>query len=223
VCTGRQSAVTTQVVAILDGADKACIGDSDCVVRPKVRCGDDQCGTPVVSKAGAASVAARLAAIDKDLCEPFFAAGCILEPANCFAVATPKCVAGACVGFFGQSPAGDGGKSLCDSVPDETTNRLVPFLDRADRSCVSDSDCTLSPGVRCGDPCGVPIISKAGAAALAPEIATIEKDLCDPYDAAGCPPPFYGCPLIGTPTCVSGACEGSIQGISNVDGGGPHL
>jgi hypothetical protein len=209
--------VTSRITEILATADKACTLDSDCAFGPDVRC-QANCpyGTGVISKAGAAAVAAAF----KDLCEPFFAAGCIVPEVSCgpIPLLSPACVAGACVSVPGPSRAGDGGASPCDGVPDETTNRLSPVLDQADKSCVGDSDCTFSPTVRCGNPCGLPVISKAGAAAVASAIAAVERDLCVPYVAAGCrTPPTYFCPAIGSPACVTGICDNGP--LSIVDGG----
>lgn len=130
-----------------------------------------------------------------------------------------RCANGACIkGSFGS----DGGDNICKRTPDEATGQFLTLLANADHSCALDSDCSAGPGVSCGSPCGFPYVSKAGFASIGTEIQKIEKELCDPYFAAGCQTPLYfGCNL-GDPICVKGTCEnsGGILGSgTNPDGG----
>lgn len=133
--------------------------------------------------------------------------------------ARSRCLAGAC---RRDSASSDAGRLTCNDRSTEVQSRYHDILTTADtaanETCSVDADCIPAPSVSCGDQCGLPFLSKAGAASLAPELATLERDLCQPYFATGCPAPVFLCPAIGFPTCVLGRCWNG-QGTPSPDAG----
>jgi hypothetical protein len=125
-----------------------------------------------------------------------------------------RCVAGVCTSF----PGADGGQSVCKRTPNQASRRLLDVLLGADHGCTRDTDCYGGMGISCGNRCEIPYVSKAGSLSVQQEVARIEKELCEPFAAAGCAAPVYfGCPN-GDPICVRGTCEDSGAMLSS--GGG---
>jgi hypothetical protein len=74
--------------------------------------------------------------------------------------------------------------------------------------CTTDDDCTrIAPqgGGQCVAPCGNVLTDEAGVAML----LTAANTACEPFVAAGCKVPTFGCPAEDELNiCASGVCEG---------------
>ena len=106
----------------------------------------------------------------------------------------------------------DGGVVTCADRAAEIKARLDPIVASADRSCKTDTDCVQAPlGGSCyGDGCSLAIVSAAGAAAIAAELAVLEGEYCDAAFRAGCVGPgIENCPAEANPACVANQCQAS--------------
>lgn len=126
-------------------------------------------------------------------------------------------------GLCKRARAIDGGLLSCNDRGNAVQARYHAILTAADtasnKACTVDTDCVPAPAVPCSDHCGLPFLSKTGAASIATELANLDRDLCTAFFAAGCPEFTFFCPAIGFPKCVAGACENSFGPLS--DGGHP--
>jgi hypothetical protein len=104
----------------------------------------------------------------------------------------------------------DAGSTTCDerlsTVAERYYETLTPADTPANEACATDADCVPSPSLSCGNPCGLPFLSRTGAAAVESQLAPLELELCDAYFSSGCPEPGFHCPHTGAPTCVIGRC-----------------
>jgi hypothetical protein len=104
------------------------------------------------------------------------------------------------------SPSGVGDASadedaLCAQLQSTATTQFEPILNQ-NLGCSADTDCVHGAAAdTCVAPCGT-LTSDAGAAA----VQTAADTLCQPFLAAGCKVPFYGCPVSGTTICAGGGC-----------------
>lgn len=126
-------------------------------------------------------------------------------------------------GFCKRSPRGDAAIGSCNDRGNAVQTRYHTILAAADnasnKACTVDADCVPAPAVPCSDHCGLPFLSKAGAASIATELANLDRELCEPFFATGCPEPIFNCPAIGFPRCVAGVCENSFEPLPD---GGPR-
>jgi hypothetical protein len=188
-------------------ADQSCTSSADCTEFPGVSC-RDVCSIGVVSKAGAASAGTELAAIEKEICEPFAAAGCVATIPPCVFPGTPTCVAGKCEHVVPGQNTGPG--VTCDERVTLISDSLYAALGALDKSCNANADCTrIGPGDKCFTGCATYPVSTKAASGFVATRAAVDRDLCDAFLADGCEPAtFFGCPAIpsGPPQCVAGTC-----------------
>jgi hypothetical protein len=207
-CDDRTAQVAARVQPLRDGVDLSCKTTDDCVSFPALSC-QNACVSSLASKTGAAAVASQVAAIDDDVCTPFFDAGCkVLQP-PCVFPGNPGCVAGKCQYVLPGGPA-DSGTTSCDARLQAIGDRLNTAIDALDTSCKTNDDCTrVGTDDKCWTGCDVYAVSKTAIASLAATRASVDTDLCDPFLADGCmPATFFGCPEIPAepPRCVQGVC-----------------
>jgi hypothetical protein len=104
----------------------------------------------------------------------------------------------------------DGGLLDCADQRELIRDALQPLIDRADRTCNSDSDCqrvTLSNACF-GDGCSGEYASRAAAEQLSDMLAALEDEHCPKAFEAGCTGPSrVSCPLQHTPKCVASSCQ----------------
>lgn len=213
-CYDRGNAVQGRYHTILDATDtvanKACTVDADCVAAPAVSC-SDHCGLPFLSKTGAASIAGVLESLDREACDPYFAAGCPVPVFFCPAIGSPQCVGGLCENSAGMpSPDSGANQPTCDDLTRRMTDFLQTAQDLADKTCNTDNDCTtvtLDDGT-CYHGCESVPVSQDGAAAVGHAVGSTELlSLCSNFIIAGCtPPPVPPCVPPIPPKCVSNTC-----------------
>jgi hypothetical protein len=212
-CNDRGNAVQARYHAILGAADtasnKACTLDADCVPAPSVPC-SDHCGLPFLSKAGAASLATELADLDRDLCEPFFAAGCPESIFFCPSIGVAKCVSGLCENSSIPLPSGDGGPT-CEERTRQMADAIQAVVDRADQACLTEVSCTtVSLDIACYHACESSPVSEAGAAEVLTVYGIIEG-MCIDFEAAGCKSFVPPCPPPLPLRCAAGLCANATQ------------
>jgi hypothetical protein len=97
-CEDRNAATKARLDPVVASADRACTTDTDCVRAPLGNsCYGDGCSGAVVSKVGAAAIAAELEALQNADCEAAFKAGCVgAGRTRCPSIVFARCVAGQC-------------------------------------------------------------------------------------------------------------------------------
>jgi hypothetical protein len=206
-CDDSSAEAYRRVQALIPTADQSCTSTADCTEFPGVSC-RDACSIGVVSKAGAAALGTELAAIEKEVCEPFAAAGCVATIPPCVFPGTPTCVAGKCEHVIPGQDMGSG--ATCDERVTEIGDRLYAALGALDKSCNANADCTrIGPGDKCFTGCETYPVSTKAASGFVATRAAVDRELCDAYLADGCEAgTFFGCPRIpnGPPQCIDGTC-----------------
>lgn len=205
-CTARMNAATAAVDPTLQAADtpanKTCAADEDCVDVHSVSCVVFCPGGLVLSRAGVDSLAPELAILDKELCDPFFAAGCQTPDIPCPNGGTPQCVGGTCVRSVGI------GTGTCDDRTQQIGDRIHTLEGGHDRSCTKDADCTtFSIDISCYHACESGPLSASGVTAFSMDLATLEAELCLAFDAAGCTAVIPPCVPPLPVRCVASQCE----------------
>jgi hypothetical protein len=203
-CNELTSRAQAALQPLRDGADEACQIDADCTEFPDVSCTSD-CQTVIISKNGLSAIQSQIDAIDQGLCSQFNRQGCVAIPKRCPFPGSLGCVHGQCQHV---SPGAqlDGGS--CDSHAEQIHNTLLDALDKLDKSCKVDADCTrVQPELSCEYGCPVDA-SKTSAAAFVAMRAGFERDLCASYNMNGCRPVITGCPATAgdAPKCLQGVC-----------------
>jgi hypothetical protein len=188
-----------------DGADESCQSDADCTEFPGLSC-TNGCATVTISKSGLAAIQSHIDQVEAAWCTTFQKDGCtVLEP-PCAFPGTPGCVNHKCRHVLPGAPQSDAGS--CDSEANQINNTLLDALDRLDKSCNVDADCTrVQPELSCEYGCPVDV-STTAAAAFASMRADYETNLCASFNAQGCTPPPDGCLATqgDAPKCVEGVC-----------------
>jgi hypothetical protein len=206
-CAARHNAAVTAVTPTLRAADtpenKACSVDGDCVDVRTISCVFFCPGLGMVlSKSGVDSLAPELAILEKDLCDPYFAAGCQTPVVFCPAGGAPQCVGGTCVLSAGIATG------TCDDRTRQIGDRIQGLESGRDRSCTNDGDCsTVGVDISCYHACESGPLSTAGAASLTSDLTALEAEVCPAFEAAGCtsvvPPCVPPVPI----RCVASQCE----------------
>ncbi len=96
-CAQRTSAASSAAFAASSKDDTTCASDSDCVVADNSSICWNGCGV-VLSKSGAAQLAATIAQINATICAEFKADGCTANSPPPCAAHLPKCTNGVCGG-----------------------------------------------------------------------------------------------------------------------------
>jgi hypothetical protein len=188
--------------------DTACEVDTDCVhAFWGVSC-YYQCGSSFLSLTGQSEARTQIEADTAPICAELDGR-CERQPASScppVALGIPQCNAGTCQEL-------DLAPLSCGELSTEASDRQGELLDRADRSCNVDADCTVvTRGVSCAFGCNEPIsLAVTGVTALSEGLERVERDLCQTFSGRFCPPPpIPSCdPPAGnaTASCNAGQCE----------------
>jgi hypothetical protein len=206
---------------------ESCSKDADCGGGFKCWCGT--CTSPCTSSTDCTTLASGATCADSTtgsgVCGgAVTTTACVLactKPADCASLGDrATCSNGACR----KAPAkiaNDSGSLTCAERITEATTQTAAIVAKADTTCATDNDCVASSGVSCGvSACGEPSLSKAGAAAIAPTLASLDQRLCAPFTAAGCASPVTSCPAIYPPMCDAHVCKPGLPMVF-IEGGVP--
>jgi hypothetical protein len=113
-----------------------------------------------------------------------------------------------------ERPGADAGPLSCLDRLNAANGQFEAFVVAADKPankvCSVDSDCQFITLPPCELQCqGGPAFSAKAIAALAPDLATLDSEVCGPYFTAGCETGVTSCPFLGTPQCRNGLCANS--------------
>ena len=215
ICQSAPTEANTRVVELFQNVDRACAFDSDCfsVRTLSISCGSP-CGVLYPSNTGWASIEAEVTKVETDVCGPFFAAGCERPLFFGCSLGDPICVRGTCENsntIQVSDPAAGGNPITCEERSRLLEERMDLHARVADRTCATDDDCTFGAlDIRCQHGCASGPLSKAGAAALATELAAVETDYCPAFEAAGCVSFVPSCPPPPPAKCLANRCDYDI-------------
>jgi len=120
--------------------------------------------------------------------------------------------AAACAGITSQSGSNgidaDGATLTCADRTAGMASRLQTVMNRADRSCTTDADCSVAGADNgCYHSCSTLAVGVAGAAEIGAELAAMDQESCDEFASAGCTSPIPRCVTPGNTTCFQGSCR----------------
>ena len=190
-----------------------CASSADCAGGLECWCGlcTTACATGCSSAGSAATCSEPPAACTDPSKKSACAVGCTND-ADCASLgASAACGDGVCRKGTTTTKT-DGGTKSCSDLSSQAFAKVQTLDDGADQSCKTTADCIAAPDVSCGGGCGHGTTSKAGAAAIASGLASIEKTYCEPFAKQGCMTIALPCAFPGNPTCIAGKCQDAPPG-----------